>query len=239
MKHTIIICGYGPGISDAVARRFGKAGHPVAIVARNTRRLADGVAALEAEGIKARAFVADLGDVEAVRRTITDVRTALGPIGIVHWNAYSNIDGDLLSTAPADLSQSLTLRVVGYVAAVQASLADLEKNQGAILATSGVMAFYGPKIDIFAKDFGVLAISVAAQHKATGLLAQTLAPRGIYVGEVVVNGFVKGSEGATHHDATVEPKYIADQFWNLNATHKTHSVIFGETLAVQDFARHE
>ncbi|CDH26174.1 hypothetical protein [Xenorhabdus bovienii] len=31
MKHTILICGYGPGISHAVARRFGKAGHPVAL----------------------------------------------------------------------------------------------------------------------------------------------------------------------------------------------------------------
>ncbi len=34
MKPTIVICGYGSGISDAVARRFGREGFKVAIVAR-------------------------------------------------------------------------------------------------------------------------------------------------------------------------------------------------------------
>ena len=236
MKHTIVICGYGPGISDAVARRFGKAGHPVAIVARNARRLAEGVAALKAQGIKAQAFMADLGDVAAVQRTIADVRAAMGSIGIVHWNAYSSAEGDLLSITPADLSQSLAVRVVGYIAAVQASLADLEANQGAVLATSGVMAFYGSEIDTFAKDFGAIAVSVAAQHKATGLLTETLTARGIYVGEVIVNGFVKGWEGVNQRGAVLESADIAEQFWELNATRQTHSIVFGGALAVRDSA---
>lgn len=238
MKHTIIVCGYGPGISDAVARRFGKAGHPVAIVARNTQRLADGAAALKAEGIKVEPFVADLGDVEAIQRTVREVRAAMGPIGIVHWNAYSNIGGDLLSASPDDLSQSLTVRVVGYIAAIQASLADLQANQGAVLSTSGAMVFSSPETDALAKDFAVLAISVTAQHKATGILTQALASRGIYVGEVVVNGFVKGSEFTSEHKTLLEPADIAEQFWDLNATRKTHSVVFGQALAIRSSDHH-
>lgn len=40
MKNTILICGYGPGISHAVAHRFGKAGHPVAAQRKATHTLA-------------------------------------------------------------------------------------------------------------------------------------------------------------------------------------------------------
>ena len=57
-KGTIIVCGHGPGISDAVARRFGKAGHPMALVARNAARLAEAARRLDADGIQAAAFPA-------------------------------------------------------------------------------------------------------------------------------------------------------------------------------------
>ncbi|HNN96996.1 MAG TPA: short-chain dehydrogenase, partial [Pseudomonadota bacterium] len=33
MQRTIVVAGHGPGISDAVARRFGREGFSVAIVA--------------------------------------------------------------------------------------------------------------------------------------------------------------------------------------------------------------
>ena len=233
MKHPIVICRYGPGISHAVAQLFGWAGHPVAIIARNAHRLADGVAALEAEGIKVQAFMADLSNVKEVQRTIADVRAAMGSIGILHWNAYTNIEGSLLLASPNDLSNSLSVRIIGYITAVQECLADLEANQGAVLATSGAMAFYGAEIDAFAKDFGILAISVAAQHKATGILTETLKPHGIYVGEVIVNGFVKSTESGNEHHATLEPNDIANQFWKMNAMRKTHSIVFGENLAAQ------
>ncbi|WP_338883646.1 SDR family NAD(P)-dependent oxidoreductase [Xenorhabdus sp. TH1] len=231
MKHTIVICGYGPAIADAVARRFGAEGHPVALIARNAQRLSDAVASLQADGIRVQSYVADLGDTAAVSRVMEDIRADMGPVGILHWNAFSDIDGDLLSTAPEALSQSLAVRVVGYIAAVQAVQPDLEVTRGAVLATSGVMAFYGSDIDSFAKDFGALAVSVAAQHKATGVLTQTLAQHGIYVGEVVVNGFVKKSAGSVQHETSVDPEDVAEQFWQMNAARTTHSMIFGGKLS--------
>jgi hypothetical protein len=39
MKGTVTIVGAGPGVGAAVARRFGREGHPVALVARNRDRL--------------------------------------------------------------------------------------------------------------------------------------------------------------------------------------------------------
>ncbi|WP_437609974.1 SDR family NAD(P)-dependent oxidoreductase [Erwinia sp. V71] len=231
MKNTIIVCGYGPAIADAVARRFGAAGHPVALIARNAQRLAEAESALRDSGIRAKAFVADLGNAEAVRQVIEDARKALGPVGILHWNAFSDIEGDLLSTSADLLSYSLSVRVVGYVTAVQAVHADLEAVSGSVLATSGVMVFDNPEIDHLAKDFGAMSVSVAAQHKATALLTQTLAARGIYVGEVIVNGFVKKSAGAAQYEASVDPEDVAEQFWQMNLARDTRSVIVGDSLS--------
>ena len=99
MARTIIVCGHGPGISDAVARKFGQEGFSVALVARNAQRLASAAAALSQAGVTAQAFPCDLSDPAAVRALVRDVRAALGPIAIVHWNAYSGGAGDL-TTAP-------------------------------------------------------------------------------------------------------------------------------------------
>lgn len=230
MKPSILICGYGPGISQAVARRFGKAGHPVALVARHAPRLAASVAELASEGIQAQAFPADLGDVATVQRVVAEARSQSGPIGILHWNAFVDVEGDLLALPLADLSRSFELRVTSYLAAVRASLADLQTHRGTVLATSGIMALDDPRIDAFATGYGALAISVAAQHKATGILAQTLAPRGIHVGEVIVNGFVAGTPGAEGMQDTVAPADVAERFWELHTARQAHSVFCGRAV---------
>ena len=52
MSTTIVVCGFGPGISTAVAEKFGREGFSVALVARRKEKLDEGVKALEAKGIK-------------------------------------------------------------------------------------------------------------------------------------------------------------------------------------------
>lgn len=230
--NTIIIFGHGPGVSHAVARRFGKAGHPVALVARNATRLKVAVDALSTEGIQAHAIVADLTEVGAVERVVAEVQTGLGPIGILHWNVFLDIDGDLLSTPPSDLSRSFDIRVTRYIAAVQASVSDLERTRGSVLVTSGVMALDEPHINAFATDYAALAIGVAAQRKATALLAHTLAPRGIHVAEVVVNGFVAGTPGGAGKNAAVEPAVVAQRFWEMHSAREAHSCVVGGAMPV-------
>lgn len=238
MKNALLICGYGPGISHAVACRFGKAGHPVALIARNVERLTGAVAELAAEGIQAYAFPADLSDVDAIRRTITDVHDRVGPIGILHWNAFLDIDGDLLSTPPERLGQSVDLRVVSYIAAIQRCRDDLAASKGTVLVTSGVMALDDPTINAFAVDYAALAISVAAQRKATHLLLHTLAPHEIHVGEVIVNGFVEGTPGGLGKSHTVSPTAVADQFWKLHTARREHSVIVGGAVPISEAVLH-
>lgn len=225
MAETIVVCGYGVGISDAVARRFGKQGYRVAIVARNAERISGAAAALKKDGIDAHAFPADLSDPEAVKKLIADVRSSLGPIKVVHWNAYSGGAGDL-KTAPIDeLRSILGVTVYGLVTAVQATLADLKEQSGALLVTGGGFAFYDPNVDSAVVQWGAsgLAIGKAAQHKTVGVLSKALAADGIYVGEVVVTGLVKGTQWDTGN-ATLEASDIAQKFWDLYQARDTVSV---------------
>lgn len=217
MTGTVVICGYGPGISNAVARRFGAEGFSVALVARNEDRVQKGAEALSEAGTKAKGFCCDLGDPVAVQKTIADIRGALGPITVIHWNAYAGLAGDLTSCDVAELRKVFDVGVTGLVVAVQAALPDLESQEGAaVLVTGGGFAFYEEQVDSVIVQYGAMGLGIAkaAQHKLVGMLNKKLANDGIYVGEVVVLGMVKGT-AFDSGQATIDPADVAAKFWDL------------------------
>jgi short-subunit dehydrogenase len=225
MNRTIVVCGHGPGISDAVARRFGKEGFSVALVARSAERLKASAEALSAAGITAKAFPCNLADPQAVRSLIREVRTALGPVAVIHWNAYTGGAGDLTASPVEELNGPLGVSVLGLVASVQEALPDLKQEKGAVLVTGGGLAFYDPKVDAMAVSWNAMGLAVgkAAQHKTVGLLHQKLAGEGVYVGEVVVLAPVKGTP-FDPGNATLETSAIAEKFWELHQGRKEASV---------------
>jgi short-subunit dehydrogenase len=221
MAKTIIVCGYGPGISAAVADKFGAEGFNVALVARNAERLAAGVKALEAKGVKAAAFTADLSSGSAVKGMVGKVRETFGAISALQWNAYGAGAGNLLEADADGVHGALDIATVGLLAAVQAALADLKAEKGAVLVTNGGLLFDDPKVDEMAVQWGAsgLAIANAAKHKLVGLLSHQLKADGIYVGEVIVTGSVKGTV-FDNGTATLEASAIAQKFWDLYSARK-------------------
>lgn len=218
MAKTILVVGFGPGIATAVAEKFGAAGFSVGLIARNADRLAAGAKALAGKGIKAAGFAADAGDPAAVRAAIGKARAALGPIGVVHWNAYLGTEpGDILSADPAAVRGVFNVGVVGLLAAVQEALPDLKQaKDGAVLVTNGAFGEANPMVDAFAisaKAMG-LALANAAKHKLVGLLSERLKADGVFVGEVMVAGMVKGTPSDSGN-ATIAATAIADAFWKL------------------------
>ncbi len=216
MSKTMVVVGFGPGISTAVADKFGAEGFSVALVARNAERLAAGVATLKAEGVAAAAFVADAGDPASIRSAIGKARAELGPITVIHWNAFSGSEaGDLMATDPAAVGGVFDVAVVGLLAAVQEALPDLKGEAGAVLITNGAFGYINDQMDALAislKTMGV-AVANAAKHKLVGLLSQRLKGDGVYVGEVMVAGAVKGTPWAG--DTGIEGSAIASAFWEL------------------------
>jgi len=217
VSKVIAIVGAGPGISSAVAEKFGAEGFSVALVARNQGRLELGVRALQNRGIVAVAFPADAGDPTAIRAAIGKARAELGPITIIHWNAISGTGVRELEAAdPAAVRSVFDVAVVGLLAAVQETLSDLKSTKdGAILVTNGAFGETTPMMDEFAinlKAVGV-ALANAAKYKLVGLLAARLRADGVYVGEVMVAGMIKGTPSDS--GGGIDSSVVANKFWEL------------------------
>ncbi len=219
MSKTIVIVGFGPGVSSAVAERFGAEGFSVALIARNAARLTAGVEALKTRGVAAAAFPADASDPVALRGAIRRAGAELGPIVVLHWNAFSGHGlGDLLSVDPTRVKDVFDVALVGLLGAVQEALPDLKAaGDGAVLVTNGAFGDLNPMVDGFAlalKAEGV-ALANAAKAKLVGLLAARLKDDGVFVGEVTIAGVVRGTGPESAAVPTIEGGTIADAFWGL------------------------
>jgi NAD(P)-dependent dehydrogenase (short-subunit alcohol dehydrogenase family) len=218
MTRTILVVGFGPGVSTAVAERFGAAGFSVALVARNAGRLAAGVEALKAKGVAAAAFPADAGDPASIRAAVAKARAEFGPIAVIHWNAFSGGEaGDLLAVDSAAVAGVFDVAIVGLLAAVQEGLPDLKAaKDGAVLVTNGAYGEMAPMMDAFAVGMNAMGVALAnaAKAKLVGLLSARLKGDGVYVGEVTIAGAIKGTPtdaGAVSIDGSA----VADRFWAL------------------------
>ena len=221
MSKTIVIVGYGPGISTGVAEAFGAQGFNIALVGRTQERLDAGVAALAAKNITAAAFPADAGDTAAIKAAIAKVRAKFGGITVIQWNAYgSGETGDLLTADAATLSSAVfDVSIAGLVAATAEALPDLKAaGDGALLITNGAFGDLDPVIDGYAvngKNMG-LALANAAKKKLTGLLVQRLKPEGVHVGEVMIAGTIKGTAWDTgNNPKAIDPATVGAAFLKL------------------------
>jgi NADP-dependent 3-hydroxy acid dehydrogenase YdfG len=209
MTKTILVCGYGPGISNAVAERFGAEGYAVALVARSADRLA--------AGVKALGFPTDLSDPASVRTLVSKVRETLGPITVLEWSAYSAGAGDLLTADLAAIRGTLDMAVSNLLMVVQAALPDLKaQKDGAILVINGGLGYFDAKLDAAAVQWNTMGLSVAnaAKHKLVGVLAKKLQSDGIYVGEAMVLGAVKAA-ASDNGAATIAASTVAAKLWDL------------------------
>jgi NAD(P)-dependent dehydrogenase (short-subunit alcohol dehydrogenase family) len=216
MPKTLIICGHGPGISDAVANKFGEEGFQTALVARSADKLEEARARLQARGIKAAAFPADLSDPNAVKDLVARVRDQFGAISAIHWNAYANAAGDVLTADVTALHSVFDVAVTSLVLLLQQVVSDLKAAKGAVLVTNGNLGQFDPKIDAMAVEWNSMGLAIAnsAKHKLIGLLTEKLRADEITVGEVVVSGLVKGTVWDTGN-ATIEPRRVAGLFWEI------------------------
>lgn len=213
----LLLAGYGPGNSHAIATSFGARGWSIALVGRNEERLRAGVDHLATDDIEAHAFVGDLSDPDSVRATAAAVRLQLGPVTALAFTAYQPLEvADVLTDSPTQIERVFAIGVTGLAALVQATLDDLRSSSdSAVLVVNGGFGLSDEAIDRFAVSFGGdgVALEAAAKSKLVGLLAERLRDDRIYVGEIVITGSVKGSPYAGPN--AIDPADIAERLWTM------------------------
>jgi NAD(P)-dependent dehydrogenase (short-subunit alcohol dehydrogenase family) len=228
---VLLVIGSGPGISHATAARFGREGYSVALFSRTRAHAEEGARRLAELGVTARGYGVDAADEGQLIRSIHRVREELGAISSVLFTAFGNSSvTDVTNTKPADVISPFQLGVMALLAVVQGTIDDLRSaDRAAILAATGAIGDDEPEANRFATYAGLdgLALESAGKSKLLGLLSQRLDAEGIHVGEVVINGTIKGSPYATA--SAIDPARIAEEFWAMTQSRTTHRVHIGET----------
>jgi len=195
--HAVVV-GVGPGLGASLARTFAAAGYDLTLVARTTASLAPVAAEVRGAGRVAHEQLVDIRDLDAVAAVVRRAG-AWRPVSLLHHNASMN-PGGLLGADPDTLRDSVGVNALAAVVAVQAALPDLVATAGLVTWTGGGIALH-PR-----GEYGVLALGKAAMRAAGLALAQELAPRGVRLRMLTVNGFIRPG-------GRFDPDRIAEAFW--------------------------
>ena len=204
---SIVIVGAGPNLGAAVARRFGREGMSVGLVARNPIKLRALSDELEGEGITASFASADIRDAGALSRAIESLAESLGPVEVLEYSPLPAKDfmKPILETTVDDVRGPLEFSVLGAVAAATAVLDPmLERGSGSILFTTG-----GAAVKPYPERAGV-GVSFAGEVAYARMLHEELADRGITVAHTAIAGRI--APGGDH-----EPADVAELLWKLHA----------------------
>jgi short-subunit dehydrogenase len=214
---SLVIVGAGPNLGAAVARRFGREGMPVGLIARDRTRLDALAAELAATGITADVATADIRDPAALSAAIGALSERLGPVEVLEYSPLPAREfmKPLLETTAEDVRGPLEFSVLGAVAAATAVLGPmLDAGSGTILFTTG-----GAAVNPNPLRAGV-GISFAAEVAYARMLHDELRDRGIHVGHTAIGGRI--APGLDH-----EPDDVAEVLWRQHTDRTDFQVRLG------------
>lgn len=212
---TIAIIGAGRGLGAAVARRFGQEGFAAALISRNQGRVDALASELEAEGIRAAGFVADVRDPVSLAGALESATETLGPIEVLQYSPLPQKDfmRPVLETTPADLEGPVEFSIYGPVAAVHQVLPGMRfLGEG---ATPSILFVNGGSAVKPGRNVTGTSIAFAGQAAYAELLHEVLGEEGIYVGQLIIGGRI--IEG----DPEKDPDVLADRIFSLHAKRDT------------------
>lgn len=201
----IVIIGVGKGISGGVARRFGKEGFEVVLVARSEDKLKGYAADLAEAGIEASYKVADCAKPETLQAAIAEIEAEGGASDALVYNTgITAPDPDEITNDY--LMEHYQVDVASAVVAAQAVATDgfAEKRGCVIFTGGGFAATWAPIPPLTA-----LCIDKAAMNGAAVCLNARYRDRGIFVGTILVSGVVDPQ------DERYSPDAIAEQYWDM------------------------
>lgn len=204
---SAVIIGAGPGIGQAVARRFARQGMSIALVARSGRTLRAVGEAVAAEGVPVLRLEADSTDEAALRAALDEAVRAHGVPDVVVYNAAI-----IRADRPGELSvrghmEAWAVNVVGALnAAARLAPAMAARGHGTFLVTGGMPE---PK-----PQYVSLSLGKAGVRTLVTLLDQEYGPAGVHVASVTVAGPVAPG-------TDFDPDDIAEHYWHLHTQPRT------------------
>lgn len=205
-KKVCVVVGVGPGNGTALSRRFTRDGYAVALLARSKATSAE----LEKKLPDARAYVCDVTDRDSVVRAFSSIRSDMGEVEVVVFNAGSGVFGAFDDVTVADFEAAWRVNGLGLFHVTKEVVPAMKAaGAGAIIVIGATASRRGmPRSTAFAP-------AKAAQRSLCESLARQLGPQGIHVALIVVDGVVdlprtRELMKDKHDDFFVQPEGVAD-----------------------------
>ena len=209
MQALALIVGAGDGLSAALARSFARdGGYRIVLASRHPER----VAALAAE-LGATALACDATDPAQVAALFERIdRDAPGALELVVYNPGRRVPGTIVEVDAAAVADALAVNAYGgFLVAQQAARRMLAQGRGTLLFTGASASVKGyARSAAFA--MGKFALRGLAQS-----LARELAPQGVHVAHVVIDGSIAHPQRAASEtpDGQLDPAAIAAEYLRL------------------------
>jgi len=215
-----LVIGAGDATGGAIARRFAREGFTACVTRRNADKLAPLVARIEAEGGKARAFGSDARKEEAMAALVDTIEREVGPIEVAAFNIGANVRFPIRETTSRVYFKVWEMACfAGFLMGREVAKAMVPRGRGTILFTGATASVRG--------SAGYSAFS-GAKHALRALaqsMARELAPQGIHVAHVVIDGAIDTEFIRTNfpqraalkdQDGILSPEAIAEVYWQLH-----------------------
>lgn len=204
----------GQGLSLGIAEKFGNQGFQIGMISRSADKLFNFQNKLKEQNIVSEFATADVSDTNQMIRAIKEIKSKLGTISVLHYNAVDYRMKNLMDETVDDLTNGFKISVANAFAATMELLPDLKENKGSVLFTGGGSANY-PNADMASISLGKAGIRNLALQ-----LHETLKAYNIFVGTVTISGWIN-PESNTH-----SPKILAQKFWDLNTTRDQAEIVY-------------
>ncbi len=214
MTKTILIIGMGQGLSLGIAEKFGQEGYKVGMISRSADKLVGFQAKLKEQNIESEFATADVADTSQMLKAIEEIRSKLGSISVLQYNAVDYRMKHLMEETVEDLTTGFKISVGNAFASTMELLPELKQNKGSVLFTGGSSANY-PSADMASISLGKAGIRNLALQ-----LHEVLKGDNIFVGTVTISG------GINPDSETHAPKILAQKFWDLNQARNQVEIVY-------------
>ena len=178
-KPVCVVIGAGPGNGLAVSKKFAEEGFAVALCARGKSQLE----VLQREVPGSRTYIYDVCEIKSPGRVFPKIRSELGPIRVLVYNAGSGAFKNVDDTSVDELQNSWEVNARGLFVAAKEGLPDLRGQPGANIVVIGATASVRG-----GANSAPFAAAKAAQRSLAQSLARHLGPERIHVSLLVLDG---------------------------------------------------
>ncbi|OCG76468.1 SDR family NAD(P)-dependent oxidoreductase [Microbacterium sediminis] len=222
---TFAIIGAGRNLGEALARRFGKEGYSLALIARNQERVDELAADLVADGFTAKGYAANVRNVDSLVAALDQASQDLGLIEVMSYNPLPQKEflRPLLESTVGDIRAAVEFSIYGPVAAVHQVLQGMR-----VLKTGSLLFVNGGSAVQPVQHFAGTSIAFAGETAYIEALNQALKDEPIYVGQIIIPGAIIPG------DERKDPTVIADTLWRMH-TERTQLRVFATELETQPY----